>query len=253
MTKRKERIISLSFVFLMVAGCAVRTPSYQPRPEAGNKELARMGYTIQAGAFARAENASRLTESLSRQGLDATYFVAGKVLYKVRFGNFSTRAVARERAESLRAAGIIGDYYIVSPGDYAAAKKGYDAFGLREELVKTARSFVGVPYLWGGIDGEQGFDCSGLTMTVYQLNGLALPRTSLEQAETGSEVARERLTKGDLVFFQTGGEKISHVGIYIGDDLFIHAPGRGKKIRADSLAARYFRECFVGARSYIYK
>ncbi len=250
MKKRKGRLIALSLVLLMVAGCAARTPPSRPSPEAGNKELARMGYTIQAGAFARVENASRLTDFLLQQGLEATYFVAGKGLYKVRFGNFPTRAAARERAESLRTAGVIGDYYIVSPDDYAAAKKGYDASGLREDLVKTARSFVGVPYLWGGTDGEQGFDCSGLTMTVYQLNGFNLPRTSLEQAERGSEVVRERLTKGDLVFFQTGREKISHVGIYIGDNLFIHAPGRGKKIRTDSLTARYFRECFVGARSY---
>jgi cell wall-associated NlpC family hydrolase len=210
-----------------------------------------MAYTIQAGAFAKVENAARLTEVLRGQGVNATYFAAEKSLYKVRIGNYPSRTLAQSKAESLRQAGIIQDYYIVSPGEYTAARKGSSRAELGEELVKTARSFIDVPYLWGGT-GEQGFDCSGLTMTVYQLNGLDLPRNSLAQVEMGSPVARDHLAKGDLVFFHANnGEKVSHVGIYAGDDLFIHAPGRGKKIRQDSLSGRYFRERFAGGRSYI--
>ncbi|MDP2268840.1 MAG: NlpC/P60 family protein [Deltaproteobacteria bacterium] len=211
-----------------------------------------MNYTIQAGAFAKVENAARLTEVLRGQGVDATYFAAEKGLYKVRIGNYPSRTTAQSKAESLRQAGIVQDYYIVSPSEYAAARKDYSRAELGEELVKTARSFIDVPYLWGGASAEEGFDCSGLTMTVYQLNGLDLPRTSLEQIEMGRPVARDHLAKGDLVFFHAkNGEKVSHVGIYAGDDRFIHAPGRGKKIRQDSLSGRYFQERFAGARSYL--
>jgi len=242
-----------AFLLLLMAGCAARSASYRQPPEARSKELARMAYTIQAGAFAKVENAARLTEVLRGQGVDATYFAAGGGLYKVRIGNYPSRSMAQGKAESLRQAGIIQDYYIVSPGDYAVARKGYSRDELREGLVKTARSFIDIPYLWGGTGNEGGFDCSGLTMTVYQLNGLDLPRTSLEQIEKGRPVAHDHLAKGDLVFFHTqGGAKVSHVGIYAGDDLFIHAPGTGRKIRTDSLSGRYYRERFAGGRSYIY-
>jgi hypothetical protein len=239
-------------LLLLMAGCAARKVSYPQPPEVMGKELARMAYTIQAGAFAKVENAARLTEVLRGQGVDATYFAAEKGLYKVRIGNYPTRTAAQNKAESLRQAGIIQEFYIVSPGEYAVARKDRGRAELGEELVKTARSFIDIPYLWGGASAEDGFDCSGLTMTVYQLNGLDLPRTSLLQVEMGRPVARDHLAKGDLVFFHTqNGEKVSHVGIYAGDDLFIHAPGRGKKIRQDSLSGRYYRERFAGARSYI--
>jgi cell wall-associated NlpC family hydrolase len=239
-------------ILLLMAGCTARNVPYHPPPEARGKELARMAYTIQAGAFAKVENAARLTEVLRGQGVDATYFAAEKGLYKVRIGNYPSRTLAQSKAESLKQAGIIQEYYIVSPGEYTAARKGSSRAELGDELVKTARSFIDVPYLWGGTGVEGGFDCSGLTMTVYQLNGLDLPRTSLEQVEVGRPVARDRLAKGDLVFFHAkNGEKVSHVGVYAGDDLFIHAPGRGKKIRTDSLSGRYYRERFVGGRSYL--
>ncbi|MFZ5565019.1 MAG: C40 family peptidase, partial [Thermodesulfobacteriota bacterium] len=128
-----------------------------------------------------------------------------------------------------------------------------DAYGegyLREEIIKTARSFIGLPYLWGGTSADTGFDCSGLAMAVYRLNGLDLPRSSAEQYEKGEPVSRGDLEKGDLVFFSAGG-KINHVGIYVGEGRFIHAPGRGKTVRYDSLDLSYFRNGFRGARSYM--
>jgi hypothetical protein len=245
------RVTALVMVVLVVAGCGQRRV-YRPPPKDG-KQLARMGYTIQAGAFSLVENAARLTELLCDHGLDATYFVARKGLYKVRFGNFSSKSGASEKAESLKSAGIIEEYYIVGPDEYAAAKRQqYGTLYLREEIIKTARSFVGVPYLWGGASVDTGFDCSGLTMTVYQLNGLDLPRSSREQYETGIPVEQELLLKGDLVFFATSGDdKASHVGVYAGDGRFIHAPGRGKTIRMDSISGSYFRKKYLGGRSYL--
>ena len=212
-----------------------------------------MGYTVQAGAFQKVENAVQLTKLLRDRGLDATYLVAPKGLYKVRFGNFPLKSGASEKAEGLKLAGIISDYYIVSPEEYSIAKKQtHGVKYVREELVKTAKSFVGVPYLWGGSSADAGFDCSGLTMTVYQLNGIDIARSSKEQYETGIPVKRDSLTKGDLVFFATsGGNRVSHVGIYAGGGRFVHAPGREKNIRTNSLEDSYYKKRYLGGRSYL--
>lgn len=254
MYRKRRFILGVAFLLLAVlipGGCGQKRV-YRPQPQE-EKKMARMGYAIQVGAFSMVENAVRLTEVLRERGLDATYFVASTGLYKVRIGNFSLKSDAADKAENLKLAGVIDDYYIVTPEEYAIAKR--QAYGnqyVREELVKSAHSFVGVPYLWGGSSSDTGFDCSGLTMTVYQLNGFDLPRSSKEQYETGIFVERDHLAKGDLVFFATSGDdKASHVGVYAGDGRFIHAPGRGKNIRMDSLSSSYFRKRYLGGRSYL--
>jgi cell wall-associated NlpC family hydrolase len=258
--KRKIMICLCLTLLLAAAGsmqsCTSRSAKVKPQPAAKAQKkrmLAAMGYTIQAGAFARVENAVRLTDKLKGQGLDATYFKATDGLFKVRFGNFSAKNQALLRARSLQKDGVIEAYYIVLPEDSAAAKqKQYGTNYLRESLVKSARDFIGVPYLWGGVSAETGFDCSGLTMTVYQLNGLDLPRHSRTQYDAGNTVDRKDLQKGDLVFFATRGNgKISHVGVYIGDNQFIHAPSRGRNIRIDSLSTEYYAQRYAGAKSYL--
>jgi cell wall-associated NlpC family hydrolase len=252
---RRSCYIAGAVILVLVTGGCSRPAVRHPAPlgkSPEEKAVPRLGYTIQAGAFAVAENAARLTRSLQEKGLAATYFVARKGLYKVRFGNFPTRELARAKAEEIRTAGMIAEFYIVSPEEYAVARRAErgEAY-LREELVRTARSFLGVPYLWGGASVDTGFDCSGLTMTVYQLNGFDIPRTSGEQFAAGTPVGRSSLEKGDLIFFAKLGGKVSHVGVYIGDGEFIHSPGKGKGIRKDSLSRDYYSRSYLGARSYL--
>jgi cell wall-associated NlpC family hydrolase len=260
-TRRRGYLIiaACSALLLILSGCGGRTaaPLKQPvveRDTPAQAALMKVGYTIQAGAFARVENAANLSENLRRRSLDATYFLDADGLYKVRFGNFTGRDEARNRADALRKAGVIDAFYIVSPDQYAVAREQmYGTSYVRTEIVKTARSFLGVPYLWGGTSAETGFDCSGLTVASYKLNGLTLPRSAREQFTLGSAVNRESLFPGDLVFFANGREEITHVGIYVGGDRFIHAPGQGRNIREDSLSGSggYYEKRFRGGRSYL--
>lgn len=246
-------ILSALIIISVVCSCSSRTTHVVKAPHK-KKTLELMGYTIQAGAFANVNNAVRMTKLLRSRGLDSTYFKASDGLYKVRFGNYSTKEQAMKMAQSLKDRGTIEEYYIVLPEDYAVARqKQYGTDYLREELVNTAKDFIGVPYLWGGTSSERGFDCSGLTMTVYQLNGLNLPRNSAMQYQAGTPVDRMNdLKMGDLVFFALKkANVVSHVGIYIGNGKFIHASYRGKVIRIDSLHAPYYSRGYMGARTYI--
>lgn len=237
-----------------LTGCRGRPTVIPPvKPLPPKEKIARTGYTVQVGAFTILDNARRLTEALSQKGLNTYYFRHESGLYKVRFGDFPSREAALQEAERLFRESVIEDYYIVRPEDYAVSKRSlYGENYLRDMLVATAESYIGIEYSWGGTSKEQGFDCSGLTMAVYQMNGLNLPRSSRDQYNAGVPVTRDQLKKGDLVFFGTSRvRKISHVGIYAGSQEFIHAPGKDKKIRKDSLAYGYYRNRFVGARTYL--
>ncbi|HSA94893.1 MAG TPA: NlpC/P60 family protein, partial [Acidobacteriota bacterium] len=214
--------------------------------------VTRLGYTIQVGAFAIEKNAQKLVRSLAASGVEAFYFPAGSGLYKVRFGDFPSREAAVREAGRLVADARIGDFFVVAPGDYAAFRPGQTGSALRGALAKTAASFLGVDYSWGGETSLQGFDCSGLVRAVYQLNGLNLPRSVAGQFQAGEAVAPDHLLEGDLVFFSASpGGPLTHVGIYVGQGVFIHAPGEGKKVRRESLERGWFKASFRGARGYV--
>lgn len=119
-------------------------------------------------------------------------------------------------------------------------------------LVVNALGFIGVRYRYGGHDASTGFDCSGFVSHVYQQTlGLVLPHNAAAQSHAGERVEVSQLQPGDLVFFNTLRHAFSHVGIYIGNGEFIHAPRPGQSIQIGSLASPYWAKRFNGARRVI--
>ncbi|KRG62734.1 hypothetical protein ABB26_15335 [Stenotrophomonas humi] len=130
-------------------------------------------------------------------------------------------------------------YSPVAPADPAAASS----------VLMRALGLVGTPYRYGGNTPESGFDCSGLVTYVYRdMLALNLPRTSRELAAIqGPKIATDRLTAGDLVFFGDKGN-VWHVGIYVGEGRFVHAPSTGGTVRLDYLDGPYWRNHYTGAK-----
>ena len=125
------------------------------------------------------------------------------------------------------------------------------ATDIASELVLSAMNFLGVPYKRGGTSEETGFDCSGFTRHVFENSiGLILPRRASEQARSPQliPVQQAELKPGDLVFFNTLRQTFSHVGIYIGDNKFIHSPRAGGSVRVEDMRQAYWQKRFDGAR-----
>ena len=121
-----------------------------------------------------------------------------------------------------------------------------------QELMLHSMSLVGTPYKYGGSSSATGFDCSGMIQYVYQnALGVSLPRTARDMAAASRSIAPARLQTGDLVFFNTSGSsKYSHVGLYIGNGEFIHAPSSRGTIRTEKLSNPYFSQRFTGAHTF---
>ena len=117
------------------------------------------------------------------------------------------------------------------------------------KLVSLAKSKLGCKYVWGAV-GPNTFDCSGLTSWVYKQMGISIPRTSLAQSNSGKAVSKSDLQVGDLVFFKTTSAPVGHVGIYVGNGQFIHAPNKSKPVKYDSLSSSYYSSRYVCARRY---
>ncbi|MDN5843987.1 MAG: C40 family peptidase [Alcaligenaceae bacterium] len=119
----------------------------------------------------------------------------------------------------------------------------------KKTIAGTALKFLGTDYRFGGDSPSEGFDCSGLVFYAAEKSlGLKLPRTARAMASSGESVKRDDLRRGDLVFFNTRGHRFSHVGIYLGDHKFLHAPRTGAKVRIESMNVTYWRKRYNGAR-----
>ncbi len=139
-----EQIVLFALVFTVffLSGCSRSPVTPSPKPTSPIA-LPSIHYAIQVGAFSNMENAIRLKEKLRKQGLNAYHFLHHSGLYRVRFGNFSSRTAAVNRASALSSAGIIHNFYVVAPKKYSKAH-------LRDKILRTADNFIGVPYRWGG-------------------------------------------------------------------------------------------------------
>lgn len=240
---------------LVVAGAGGAAP---------DAAISKLGYSIQVGAFAEVGNAERLTARLQDQGIEAFYFKKENGLFAVRFGDFPTRKAAQRTAKKVAEEQGIEAYFIAPPlkgslprpanSESPRRRHPLPAEAVRNDMgniaARTAERFIGIPYLWGGNTVVEGMDCSGFVRAVYNLCGVNIPRTSGEQFKAGRSVARDELTDGDLVFFGSSEQKINHVGIYVGNNNFVHAPRRGEEIKISSLQGNGFSKRFVGARRY---
>ncbi|MFW5769935.1 MAG: C40 family peptidase [Spirochaetota bacterium] len=121
---------------------------------------------------------------------------------------------------------------------------------VRNGIIETAKSYLGTEYHYGGL-GTKGFDCSGFVHHVYLKHGIPIPRMSHNQYRKGRKITLDNARPADLVFFTIRGNRISHVGIYLGNNEFIHAPSRGKEVQVTSLDNSYWKKRFRGAATYI--
>ena len=270
-------------ILLLICACSLTAHA------AKSTGITRLGHAIQMGAFSDVKNAERFTAKLQAKGIEAFYFRKDNGLYAVRFGDFPNKEKARIAAKKLVAEHLIDSFYIAPPNEVVfsrprgagwqkpppdeirkpnealqpvvplvpaeppekpAAKPSKDSKDMGAIAARTAERFVGIPYRWGGDNVVEGMDCSGFVRAVYNLCGLSIPRTSRDQFKAGDQVARSDLKDGDLVFFGSSSDNINHVGIYVGDGKFVHAPRRGEEIRVTAVNESYFEKRFVGARRY---
>ena len=173
----------------------------------------------------------------------------------------STPVAAASAAEASRVAGsgslsgnalaLAGDINrLLANGKAAAVSEGYKPTDTRvRTLLNSALTLLGTPYRWGGTSPESGFDCSGLVSYVFrQAMGVEMPRVSRDQAREGERVAdKAALEEGDLVVFGRGG-RVDHIGIYVGEGRFVHAPSTGKDVMVSSLETGYWSGKYIEGR-----
>ena len=138
---------------------------------------------------------------------------------------------------------------LLVPGNAGDPGKPADGEGRIKTVLERALALLGTPYRWGGTSPDKGFDCSGLVGYVFRnALGIELPRVSREMARSGELISdRAKLNEGDLVFFGRRG-RVDHVGIYLGEGRFVHAPSTGKDVMVSSLETGYWSGKFMQAR-----
>jgi cell wall-associated NlpC family hydrolase len=138
------------------------------------------------------------------------------------------------------------------PEPAAAAAPVVKATDGASNVALQALAYLGVPYRTAGLSPQTGFDCSGLVAYAYREGaGLSLPRNTFDLSRLGVAIEPDALRPGDLVFYNTQRRDFSHVGIYLGEDRFIHAPSSGGEVRVESLRADYWVRRYNGARRVI--
>lgn len=171
--------------------------------------------------------------------------VAGETLYRIALRyNVTTESI--RGANNLTSDAISAGQRIKIPVAITAALVPPSSSSV-VNVSEVSQRYLGVTYRYGGANAN-GLDCSGFVQIVFAELGLKLPRTSALQFQAGIEVAREDLQEGDLVFFDTTGRGVSHVGIYLKDKQFIHAASNPGKVTISSLTEKYWQPKYLGAR-----
>ena len=127
-----------------------------------------------------------------------------------------------------------------------------ESLNQRKIIVQHAINSLGLPYKWGGQSPQTGFDCSGLIDYTHQKADIIIPRTAKAQFDNSTALSKKNLKAGDLIFFKNPkGNKVYHVAIFIGDGVFVHAPGKGRKVAYGYMNNSYFKKHYAGSRSYL--
>jgi len=210
------------------------------------------GHFVQAGVFLDKKEAINLQAYLVSREYPAN-LVFHNSYWKIFIGPYDDQIKAEFAVNKIAAEDNIkantADY--ISDEQVNSKKSEVDVSDeMLGNLIDTAFEFLGVPYKWGGMDPKKGIDCSYFVQTIYKSFGMVLPRTSNLQFKVGKKVTRDELVPGDLVFFRKypRGSRINHVGIYIGNDQFIHAALGAGKVTVSSLNETYFKKRFSGAK-----
>lgn len=209
------------------------------------------GYSARAGVFRDNASAMNLLVYLASRDYPASLCFNNN--YEVIVGPYEKKETADFIVSKLRScenisAGLVDE---LNAAEAVLSETDLDISGeMLGELINFAFDFLGVNYKYGGMDPQQGIDCSFFMQTVYKSLGTVLPRTSRLQFKIGKKIERDELVPGDLVFFKKylKGSRIHHVGMYIGNDEFIHASYGAKKVTISSLNEQYYKKRFVGAR-----
>lgn len=220
---KRVRILTVSAVTATVIGCS---------SIAGAAAL-------RTGDFG--QDVSDIQASLADRGYD--------VVIDGDFGPATSEAVkAFQKANGLEADGLVGPstYRALMGRSMPEIQVSRGSNYVSRRILSTAMSYLGVPYVFGG-SSPSGFDCSGYVQYVFASCGISIPRTADVQFEVGTPINRSELQPGDMVFFSTYEPGPSHVGIYIGDDQFIHASSTGC-VKITPLSKQYYVERYLGAR-----
>ena len=163
-----------------------------------------------------------------------------------------TEAELAELSRAAKAADTLRPAIAAPPAVAASPDASKANESIKDRLLRVAQRMLAVPYRFGGTT-LWGLDCSGFVQKAFAFLDLGLPRTAREQFREGAKVAKEDLSPGDLVFFRTYAKYPSHVGIYLGDNRFVHASSRERKVTVESLDTPYYVKRYIGAKRLLFE